>query len=57
MALIIRRLIRETSAQDIAEYGIALAIIGVGAGLVAVAVAGDVNSIWSTAQAAVHAAV
>ncbi len=57
MLKFVKRLVREESGQDLAEYGIALAIIAVGAGAVAVAIAGDVNSLWSNAQAAIAAAV
>ncbi len=57
MLKLMKSLIREESGQDLAEYGIALAIIAVGAGAVAVAIAGDVNSLWSNAQAAIAAAV
>ena len=46
----IARLVADESAQDLAEYGIALAVI-------AVAIAGDVGNLWSSAQAAIHAAV
>jgi Flp pilus assembly pilin Flp len=53
----LRNLIVETSAQDMAEYGIALAIIAVGAGLVAAAVATDVGQIWTNAQNVIHAAL
>ncbi len=57
MLKLVKRLVREESGQDLAEYGIALAVIAVGAGAVAVAIAGDVNSLWSNAQAAIAAAV
>ncbi len=57
MLKLMKSLISEESGQDLAEYGIALAIIAVGAGAVAVAIAGDVNSLWSNAQAAIAAAV
>ena len=57
MLKLMKSLISEESGQDLAEYGIALAIIAVGAGAVAVAIAGDVNSLWSNAQAAIATAV
>ena len=44
-----KKLLREESGQDLAEYAIALAVIGVGAGAAAVALAGGVHSIWSVA--------
>jgi Flp pilus assembly pilin Flp len=45
----LKELIRDESGQDLAEYGIALAIIGLGAGLAAIAIAGNVSTLWSTA--------
>jgi len=49
MAILVR-LLGEAKAQDLAEYGIALAIIGAGAALAAVAIASKVNSLWTTAN-------
>ena len=57
MVNMLKRLIKGESGQDLAEYGIALAVIAVGAGLVAVAIAGDVNQLWVNAQTAIAAAV
>ena len=57
MRNLIEKLIAEESAQDLAEYGIALAVIAVAVGGIAVAIKGDVNQLWSSAQAAIHAAV
>ena len=57
MINLLKKLIRGESGQDLAEYGIALAVIAVGAGLVAVAIAGDVNTLWTNAQTAIAAAV
>jgi Flp pilus assembly pilin Flp len=54
---ITKRLFRDERGQDLAEYGIALAIIGVGAAAAAVAIAGDVNTLWTNAQAAIASAV
>ena len=48
MLILVKKLIRNERAQDLAEYGIALAVIGAGAGLAAIALAADVNMIWST---------
>ncbi len=53
----IKRLLADDSAQDLAEYGIALAVIAVGAGVIAVAIAGNVNTLWQNAQTAIAAAV
>ena len=57
MINLIKKLVTDDSAQDLAEYGIALAVIAVAVGGIAVAIKGDVNSLWSSAQAAIHAAV
>jgi Flp pilus assembly pilin Flp len=54
MLTLIRKLIEDRSAQDLAEYGIALAVIGVVAGAAALAIATDVGSLWSNAQSVIH---
>ena len=54
---LLKKLFRDESAQDLAEYGIALAVIAVGAGLIAVAIAGDVSTLWANAQTAIASAV
>lgn len=53
----IKRLLANDSGQDLAEYGIALAVIAVAAGAIAVAISGDVGTLWANAQTAVHSAV
>jgi hypothetical protein len=50
MNTLLKKLINDDSAQDLAEYGIALAVIGAGAALAAIAIAGDVNTLWSVAN-------
>lgn len=55
MRILVTRLVHERGAQDLAEYGIALAVIGTVAGAVAVVVAGDVGTLWSNAQSVIHA--
>jgi len=57
MLNLLKRLVREQSGQDLAEYGIALAIIGAGAAVAAVAIAGNVNTLWSTANSIITSAV
>jgi Flp pilus assembly pilin Flp len=57
MLTLLKRLIAEESAQDLAEYGIALAVIAVAAGAIAVAIAGDVTTLWQNAQTAIHSAL
>ncbi len=54
---VFKKLIVEDSAQDLAEYGIALAIIGALAAGAAVVIAGDVNTLWSKAQNVINSAV
>jgi Flp pilus assembly pilin Flp len=56
MLKVLRRLVREESAQDLAEYGIALATISILAGIAAVFIAGDVGSLWSRAQSVIDSA-
>ena len=57
MATILKNLIKDRRAQDLAEYGIALAVIGAGAALAAVAIAGSVNTLWSTDNSIISVAV
>lgn len=54
---LLKKLVKDESAQDLAEYGIALAVIATGAGLIAVAISSDVSTLWATAQTAIAAAV
>ena len=54
---VLKKLVLEESGQDLAEYGIALAVIAVGAGAVAIAIAGNVKTLWSTAQTTIAAAL
>ena len=56
MLSILKSLVREESGQDLAEYGIALAVIAAGAAAIAVAIAADVNTLWSNAQSAIDSA-
>jgi Flp pilus assembly pilin Flp len=51
------RLVQETRGQNLAEYGICLAVIAVAAGAAAVAIAGNVATIWTTASAIIASAV
>jgi Flp pilus assembly pilin Flp len=54
---ILKRLVTDESAQDLAEYGIALAVIAAGAGAIAVVIAGNVSTLWDRASTAIAAAV
>jgi Flp pilus assembly pilin Flp len=56
MLNLIKNLVRNDEGQDLAEYGIALAVIAIGAALIAVAIGTDVNSLWSNAQGDIHSA-
>ena len=56
MIKILKQLITEESGQDLAEYGIALAVIGTVAGAAAVAISTDVGTLSSKAQSIIHAA-
>jgi hypothetical protein len=50
------RLIRDDGAQDLAEYGIALAVIGILAAAAAIVIAQDVGTLWSQAQVVISSA-
>jgi len=54
---ILMRLVCDDRAQDMAEYGIALAVVGLVAGLAAFALAQNVGSLWSKANSLVSSAV
>jgi len=51
----LRKLLVDRSGQDFVEYGVALAIISLGAAAAAVVVAGDVGSIWQACLDAIQA--
>lgn len=51
-----RKLWTDERGQDLAEYAIALAIIAVGAGLLAAAIGANVNVLWGNAHDALHSA-
>ncbi len=57
MVAFIKNLVKDTKGQDLAEYGIALAVIAVGAAAVAVTIAGDVETLWTQASTAISAAI
>lgn len=57
MLSILKKLVREESGQDLAEYGIALAVIAVGVGALAITISGNVNTLWTNASAAIASAV
>ncbi len=54
MLALLKRLVAEENAQDLAEYGIALAVIGTVAGAAALAIATDVGQLWTNAKTIIH---
>jgi hypothetical protein len=46
----VKRLARSKRAQDLAEYGIALGVIGTLVTAISVIIAGNVNSLWNAAN-------
>ncbi len=57
MMNLLKKLVRDDKGQDLAEYGIALAIIGAGAAAAAVVIATNVNQLWSKASSIIATAV
>ena len=53
MTTTLKRMLREQSGQDLAEYGIALAVVAVGAVAVAMAIAVDTKTLWTRALQAI----
>ena len=47
----LKRLWKDEAGQDLAEYGIALAVVAAGAGAVALAIGGNVQTLWTKASA------
>jgi Flp pilus assembly pilin Flp len=54
---LINQLVHDESGQDLAEYGIALAVISIGVVALVGVIAGNVNTLWTNASAAIAAAV
>jgi Flp pilus assembly pilin Flp len=46
----VKRFVRSQRGQDLAEYGIALGVIGSLVTAISVIIAGNVNSLWTTAN-------
>jgi Flp pilus assembly pilin Flp len=57
MRSLLKKLVVATEAQDLAEYGIALAVISVAAAAAALAIAGDVGQLWTNAQGVIAGAL
>ena len=56
MLTLLRKLVAEENAQDLAEYGIALAVIGIVAAAAALVIATDVGTLWSRAESIITSA-
>lgn len=53
----IKKLVTDERGQDLAEYGIALAVIAVGVGAVALAMRGSISQLWENADSAIKSAL
>ena len=56
MTALMKRLVADEAGQDLAEYGIALAVIGTIAAAAAIVIAKDVGTLWSKAQNVIDSA-
>ena len=56
MTALMKKLIVDDAGQDLAEYGIALAVIGTLAAAAAIVIANDVGTLWSKAQNVIDSA-
>ena len=56
MTTLLNRLIADNAGQDLAEYGIALATVGLVGALAAYAIANNIGSLWSKANSLVSQA-
>jgi len=56
MTALMMRLVADDAGQDLAEYGIALAVIGTIAAAAAIVIARDVGTLWSKAQVVIDSA-
>lgn len=52
----VNRLVRSQRGQDLAEYAIALSVIGTLVTAISVIIAGNVNTLWTTANAIINTA-
>jgi Flp pilus assembly pilin Flp len=57
MLNLITKLVKDESGQDLAEYGIALAVVAVAAATVAVSMKANITSLWSAGSSAVATAL
>ena len=56
MSMLLKKLVADDAGQDLAEYGIALAVIGTIAAAAAIVIAKDVGTLWSKAQVVIDSA-
>jgi pilus assembly protein Flp/PilA len=57
MMNLIKKLVKDESGQDLAEYGIALAVVAVAAATAAIAIKGNVTTLWANGSNAISTAV
>ena len=50
MLTVMKKLWRDQSAQDLAEYGIALAVVTLAVAAAAITIGGDLTLIWNAAS-------
>ena len=53
MTALVKKLAADEAGQDLAEYGIALAVIGTVAAAAAIVIAKDVGTLWSKANSVI----
>jgi Flp pilus assembly pilin Flp len=56
MIALVQKFVTDDRAQDLAEYGIALAVIGTIAAAAAIIIAQDVGTLWSKANSVISSA-
>jgi pilus assembly protein Flp/PilA len=56
MINLIKKLMKDESGQDLAEYGIALAVVAVAAATAAIAIKGNVQTLWTNGSNAISTA-
>ena len=57
MMNLLSNLLTDESGQDLAEYGIALAVVAAAVAAAALAIRGSVTTLWTNARAAIASAV
>jgi Flp pilus assembly pilin Flp len=57
MANLVKRLWQDEQGQDLAEYGIALAVIAAGVATVVITLGGTIQGLWNSAQTQVSNAL